>query len=252
MDDQLAPLRAFSLTHVQYTKGDPLGFPVALVTLSPVFVMVVYAALILLRRDLATMALCAGQLGNEAVNYVLKHAIKEPRPVFPGAHALHAGAPKYGMPSDHSQFMAFLAAYMTWWAFKCWRVSTAQRLFLVVTVHVAALACAGSRVYLGYHTLPQVAAGVAMGLWTGSLWFRVVQTLLRPAFPAIADGALGRLFQLRDCSDVDDVLSVEYEAIQRERRARRKQRTASASAVATSEDGFQDGRLDERAKKKAR
>ena len=69
-----APLRSFSLTHVQYVQGDPWGFPAALVTLSPVFVMVAYATLVVSRRDLATAALCAGQLANEAVkSYIGRH-----------------------------------------------------------------------------------------------------------------------------------------------------------------------------------
>lgn len=212
-DDQTGALRAFSLTHVQYVDGDPLGFPVAAVTLTPVFVMVAYATLILSRRDLATVALCVGQLLNEGVNYALKHAIKEPRPVVPGAAALHAGAPKFGMPSDHAQFGGFLAAYLTAWAVRCWRAPAGQRALLVAGAHVAAVACAASRVYLGYHSAPQVLAGYAAGCVTGPAWYAVVQRVLRPLFPRLAASAWGRALQLRDATHVHDVLAVEYAAV---------------------------------------
>ena len=210
----LRPLRAFSLTHVQYAHGDPWGAPAALVTLAPVYVMVAYATLVAVRRDLATAALCAGQLANEGVNYALKHAIRQPRPpmVAPGAVAFPERGLKYGMPSDHSQFMGFLAAYLALWALRCWRAPRAQRALLVALAQAAAVAVAASRVYLGYHTPAQAAAGYGVGCVTGAVWFAAVQALARPLFPAIAGSALGRALQLRDATRVDDVLAVEYRA----------------------------------------
>jgi dolichyldiphosphatase len=208
-----AELRAFSLTHVQYARGDPWGAPAALVTLAPVYVMVAYATLVVTRRDLATAALCAGQLANEAVNYALKHAIREPRPPMPaGAVPFTERGLKYGMPSDHSQFMGFLAAYLALWALRCWRAPRAQRALLVALAQAAAVAVAASRVYLGYHTPAQAAAGYGVGCVTGAVWFAAVQALARPLFPAIAGSALGRALQLRDATRVDDVLAVEYRA----------------------------------------
>jgi dolichyldiphosphatase len=70
----------FSLTHVQYVKGDFVGFALALFTLSPVFIMVMYATLVVFRRDFQTGFIVIGQLINVGVNLVLKKIIANPRP----------------------------------------------------------------------------------------------------------------------------------------------------------------------------
>lgn len=53
---------------------------VPVVTLTPVFVMVMYATIILTRRDFQTCFICLGQLINVAINLVLKKIISQPRP----------------------------------------------------------------------------------------------------------------------------------------------------------------------------
>lgn len=56
---------------------------------------------------LLQMTFCAGMLVNELVNMIVKHTLAQPRlcagHVFPNS--------SHGMPSDHSQFMAFFAVY---------------------------------------------------------------------------------------------------------------------------------------------
>lgn len=63
---------------------------------------------------------------NESSNFVLKHIVKEARPVggiqfgyilcfnssftAAGHHSLYG---EYGMPSSHAQFMGFFATYLT-------------------------------------------------------------------------------------------------------------------------------------------
>ena len=54
--------KAFSLTYVTYEEGDILGFLAAGVTLAPIFLMVMYATLILFRREFHTMAMLVGQV----------------------------------------------------------------------------------------------------------------------------------------------------------------------------------------------
>ncbi|KAJ2844176.1 hypothetical protein GGI22_006967, partial [Coemansia erecta] len=58
------------------------------------------ATIVLSRRETAGILLLAGQLTNEGFNLVLKGCIQQERP------NLHLGD-GYGMPSSHSQFMAF-------------------------------------------------------------------------------------------------------------------------------------------------
>ena len=109
--------KAISLTHIEYPKGDLVGFVLAWASLVPIFLLVSFTTLILFNRDLHTIAYLLGILFNEALNWCLKHAIKEQRPVR-GREILFT---KYGMPSSHAQFMGFFSAYLA--------------LFLLIRVH---------------------------------------------------------------------------------------------------------------------
>jgi dolichyldiphosphatase len=70
----------FSLTFVRYEENDLIGKLLALVTLSPVFIMVMYATILMIRRDIQTALITLGQLINVVVNLILKKLINEPRP----------------------------------------------------------------------------------------------------------------------------------------------------------------------------
>ncbi|OQR88851.1 hypothetical protein THRCLA_10061, partial [Thraustotheca clavata] len=97
--------KMFTLTSVMYEADDPFGSLAALVTLSPVFIMVMYATLIVFQRDLHIIFMLIGQMTNEIVNQILKRTIDQKRP--DGAEMEDAG-----MPSAHAQFMAFFATYV--------------------------------------------------------------------------------------------------------------------------------------------
>lgn len=95
---------ALGLTHVQYDAQDPLAKLLALVTLSPIFLLCSYVTIILYRRELTFLNALVGQLGCEGVNWGLKRLIRQPRP--------HSNLGKgYGMPSSHSQFLGFFCAF---------------------------------------------------------------------------------------------------------------------------------------------
>ena len=96
------PRRPFSLTYVTYEDGDHLGELCALLSLAPPFIVVAYATLLVARRDAHLAYILCGQLINGALNAILKATINQPRP----GGCDHPGP---GMPSDHSQFMAFWA-----------------------------------------------------------------------------------------------------------------------------------------------
>ncbi|ROT66983.1 putative dolichyldiphosphatase 1 [Penaeus vannamei] len=72
--------KAFSLTHVEYPKGDIIGQLLAISSLAPVAIIVGFVTLILFRRDLHTITFFGGALLNEGINLLLKHIIAEPRP----------------------------------------------------------------------------------------------------------------------------------------------------------------------------
>lgn len=99
-------LKHFGLTHIVYTPS-LLGVPLALLSLSPIFLFVAYFALVIFGRRLSLALLAIGSVGNEALSLVLKRLVKAPRP-FP--HKLHVGD-GYGMPSSHAQAGAFVLAW---------------------------------------------------------------------------------------------------------------------------------------------
>jgi dolichyldiphosphatase len=205
----MAEMQPFSLTYVVYPAHDKVGQLFALLSLTPVFVIVALTTLLASRRDLGTAAFLAGQLLNEALNWVLKHTVKAERPASVGGHAW---VPKYGWPSNHSQFMGFAAAYVCLWAAYKWRAGARWRLLTGVAAITLAALVGYSRLYLGYHDVIQVAAGLGIGALAGAAWHGFVEGVLRPQFPAIAATRLAQWAWVRDMSNVH-VLRAEYEAV---------------------------------------
>ncbi|KAJ0395847.1 hypothetical protein P43SY_002264 [Pythium insidiosum] len=198
-------VQPFELTWVEYDAQDPLGAVLALVTLSPVFIMVMYATLVVFQRDLDAMALLVGQLLNEVLNQILKRTIKQSRP----HGARMSGA---GMPSAHAQFLGFFAAYVV--AYTLQRMDHRRRAEKTLTIAgailLALLVCV-SRVRLGYHTTEQVIAGAIVGLISGWLWHLLVATVSPGLFPRIAGSALGKMFYIRDISHIPDLIVFQHE-----------------------------------------
>jgi dolichyldiphosphatase len=84
--------------------NDPLSYLCAWLALVPQALCVVYATLIWSTREAEVALMFAGQLGCEAVNFLLKRLIKEERP-----RRIHLTGKGYGMPSSHAQFAFFWA-----------------------------------------------------------------------------------------------------------------------------------------------
>lgn len=156
----------FSLTYVMYNPSDPYGEVMALITLAPIFIVVMYATLIIMRRDVGTMLVFLGQLIGVAINVIVKKAIKEPRP--DGAHLEDEG-----MPSNHAQFIFFFAVFYTLeLLFRSPRKVCPYflRLFYSMMLFALAVTVSFSRVYLNYHTFEQVLVGAGLGALNASIW----------------------------------------------------------------------------------
>ena len=78
MDDP--PLTSLSLTHVYYNADDPISQACAFLALVPQGLMIVYVSLIWSTREIEVLLMFAGQMGCEALNWLLKRYIKEERP----------------------------------------------------------------------------------------------------------------------------------------------------------------------------
>lgn len=206
-------MEPFVYTFVEYARDSLAQKLLALISLTPIFLMVSYATLIVSRRDLHTLALLCGQLLNEAVNTLSKHALGVARP-HPALHPRFNAASPYAMPSDHAQFVFFLAAYVALWSTRRWLVGAGWRLALVCVTFVWACVVSVSRVNLRYHTTAQVVAGAVLGAACGVSWFYFTERSLRPRFSEIANTALARALLIRDCTHVN-VITEEYRAVAR-------------------------------------
>ncbi|KAK6334952.1 Dolichyldiphosphatase 1 [Orbilia javanica] len=197
-----SPLASLSITHVSYDPSDPISLVAAYLSLVPQALMIVYAVLIFSHRELEIILACAGQLGCEAINYVLKRVIKEARPS-------NLKGKGYGMPSSHTQFMFFFATYISLWiALRNKFIPKPIKTFLLLSLSALAVGVAGSRVYLHYHTVKQVLVGSGAGVVIGLGWF-VATALMRiiaggKLWDFILENEVAKLLYVKDeCTTVD-------------------------------------------------
>ncbi|KAI8900345.1 PAP2 superfamily-domain-containing protein [Globomyces pollinis-pini] len=196
--------KSISLTHVQYQSGDVLGKILACISLTPITLIVSYITLIIFKRDIVTLYLFIGQLGNEIVNKCLKEWIQEKRP------SDHLGDGSYGMPSSHSQFMWFFTTFCILHLYT--HVSFRYKLmkpFISCGLVVMALLVGVSRVYLEYHTIEQVVVGSCLGLIIGLTWF-LLSGNLNWISRLLIHGYFGELLLFKDTREINNVLHDEF------------------------------------------
>ncbi|KAF3442878.1 hypothetical protein FNV43_RR16796 [Rhamnella rubrinervis] len=204
------PLKAVTLTHVRYQKGDQLGHFLAWVSLVPVFISLGgFVSHFLFRRELQGMFFALGLLISQFINELIKKSVQQARPE---TCALLEMCDSHGWPSSHSQYMFFFAVYYSLLACKGIGLWKPRNNLIVNFLHWSlAFLTTYSRVYLGYHTIAQVFAGATLGTFLGALWFWVVNSVLFSYFPAIEESWLGRKFYIKDTSHIPNVLKFEYE-----------------------------------------
>ncbi|OOF91182.1 hypothetical protein ASPCADRAFT_211466 [Aspergillus carbonarius ITEM 5010] len=219
------PLASLSLTHVHYNPHDPLSFLSAWLALVPQALCVGYVTLIWASREVEVVLMFAGQLGCEALNFVLKRIVKEERP----KQMLGKG---YGMPSSHSQFMAYFAVYAG--LFLIYRHNPALtqsgamlhfwvRVFIALVLCIGAGAVAISRVYLNYHTPRQILAGCGAGVVCAFSWFFVTRLLRIHGWVDWAlDLEVVRFFRVRDLVVSEDLVEAGWQRWEAKRKLKRK------------------------------
>ncbi|OVA18134.1 Phosphatidic acid phosphatase type 2/haloperoxidase [Macleaya cordata] len=204
------PLKAVTLTHVRYQRGDQLGHFLAWVSLIPVFISLGgFVSHFLFRRELQGIFFALGLIISQFINELVKKSVQQSRPE---TCAILETCDSHGWPSSHSQYMFFFAIYFTLLTYKGIGLSGGrQKLIVGFVPWPLAFLTMYSRVYLGYHTVAQVFAGAALGSFLGALWFWVVNSLLICYFPVIEESALGRMLYIKDCSHIHNVLKFEYD-----------------------------------------
>ncbi|KAJ7976994.1 lipid phosphate phosphatase gamma, chloroplastic [Quillaja saponaria] len=206
----MAPLKAVTLTHVRYQKGDQLGHFLAWVSLVPVFISFGgFVSHFIFRRELQGMFFGLGLIISQIINEFIKTSVQQARPE---TCALLEMCDSHGWPSSHSQYMFFFAVYFTLMTYKGIGLWSARNNLISYSLPWSlALLTMYSRVYLGYHTVAQVFAGAALGIFLGGLWFWVVNSVLYCYFPAIEESAFGSFFYVKDTSHIPSVLKFEYD-----------------------------------------
>ncbi|KAF5750380.1 lipid phosphate phosphatase gamma chloroplastic [Tripterygium wilfordii] len=205
----MPPLKAVTLTHVRYQKGDQLGHFLAWVSLVPVFISLGgFVSHFIFRRELQGMFFALGLIVSQFVNEFIKTSVQQARPE---TCALLEMCDSHGWPSSHSQYMFFFAIYYTLLTYR--GISLFENKFLVNFLSWSlALLTMYSRVYLGYHTVAQVFAGAALGIFLGAVWFWFVNSILACYFPAMEESKFGRMFYIKDTSHIPNVLKFEYDS----------------------------------------
>ena len=102
---------------------------------------------------------------------VLKHLIRQPRPVVSSQHENISIKTSYGMPSSHSQVMAFFATY----CHCAVNYATPGTIALASILYIFTAMVLWSRVRLGHHSIAQVSVGTLVGVSMATIWYRLWQ-----------------------------------------------------------------------------
>ncbi|CAK9219784.1 unnamed protein product [Sphagnum troendelagicum] len=206
---QTIVLRAVTLTHVRYRKGDDLGHALAWASLLPVFIgLGGFVTHFIFRRELQAFFFGLGLIVSEIINRVIKDFVQELRPST--CEALEM-CDSNGWPSSHSQYMCFFAVYCTLLSvLKLHFADEFRQAFTALLPWPFAVIVMYSRVYLGYHTTAQVIAGGCLGLVLGAAWYFLINILVAPWFPVIENTYLCWYLRIKDSSHIPDVIGYEY------------------------------------------
>ncbi|OXA62560.1 dolichyldiphosphatase 1 [Folsomia candida] len=202
----------FSLTHVEFPKGDFFGKVLAISSLMPMALICGFITLILFRRDLHTITFFIGLLINEGFNMILKYTIREARPL-----QREINYTEFGMPSSHSQLMWYFAAYSVYFAlFRLHRYpgkgisSHLHKVGIILAVVATALFVTYSRIYLMYHTWAQVSWGAFVGCVFATFWFVMTETVFTPKFQEISSWTVCEYLLIKDTTLIPNVMWFEY------------------------------------------
>jgi dolichyldiphosphatase len=109
---------------------------------------------------------------------ILKLIIRQPRPA-PSPDAVLPQAKGYGMPSSHSQVVAFFGVYLQ--TVMLYEVQLAPLTFaLFVILNGFCCSVFLSRVRLGNHSPSQVAVGEVLGCLIAIIWYRLWVKIVAP------------------------------------------------------------------------
>lgn len=229
--------------------SDSISYFCAWLALVPQALCVVYGTLIWSTREIEIALMFAGQMGCEALNFLLKRFIKEERPKRMLSSAsttdgLYLNRPLskptadnirvemlgkgYGMPSSHAQFTVFFALSLTLFLLLRHRPLPAssshtpftilQRAFLSLGALLSAAIVAWSRIYLNYHTPQQVFVGCGAGALSAIAWFMATEVARRIGIVDwILETSSARAMRMRDLVVQEDLVMPGWDRWERRR-----------------------------------
>ncbi|KAG1741599.1 hypothetical protein EDB19DRAFT_1895041 [Suillus lakei] len=133
-------------------------------------VTVLTAVALLYTRSAGVAFFVTGALLCSKLAKIIKKAIRQERPSQCSERKV-----SYGMPSSHASTCTFFAVYITFACLELPIHPTFPRFAVFAPVVVLPWTCmiAMSRVRLGHHTWPQIAAGTLLGVCCASFWFKL-------------------------------------------------------------------------------
>lgn len=143
-----------------------------------ILVTTMVAVAILYFRSIHACYIAAGGVLAAIVAKTLKRIIRQPRPA-PLAKSLVPQAKGYGMPSSHSQVVAYFGVYLQ----LVFMTSSQHPLLSVLSFIILNGFCISiyfSRVHLGNHSPAQVVVGGILGTLIAVAWFLLWQSTILP------------------------------------------------------------------------
>lgn len=180
-----------------------------------------------------TLTLCPAALSVLPVQ-IIKELAHEARPLT--CEALEM-CDSNGWPSSHSQYMCFFSMYCTLLVTRRLHFADEfRRIFVALLPWPFALTVMYSRVYLGYHTTPQIIAGGSLGLLMGAGWFFLMNNIVSKWFPWVEDTSVCRYLRIKDSSHIPDVIGFEYRNSRDARRNPHKYEISTTNSDKVSQD----------------
>jgi dolichyldiphosphatase len=136
------------------------------------------AVAILYFRSIHACYIAAGGVLAAIIAKTLKRIIRQPRPA-PLANSLVPQAKGYGMPSSHSQVVAYFGVYLQ----LLFMTSSQHPLLSILSFIVLNGFCISiyfSRVHLGNHSPAQVVVGGILGTLIAAAWFTLWRKTIFP------------------------------------------------------------------------
>ncbi|KAG0683215.1 hypothetical protein C6P40_002510 [Pichia californica] len=127
-------------------------------------------------RELEPCLFAFGHVINDIISTIFKKIVKFPRPINGQIFKNDSGL-EWGMPSSHTQFMAFWFIYINlsyiqnWPYYKLnffWKLIFTYSTLLIVTLVIL------SRIIFEYHNINQIIVGLLLGTTLSTIYFIII------------------------------------------------------------------------------